>query len=155
MTLRPRLTDRLTGSSTVPSLLVVSDSHVGATLAADLDVAAVTVVTDRDAVAAVAPDGVRTVVGDVTTLKTFAAADADEATVAVLALDHDRRTLLVRQLLRTRFDVEDVVVVLNDPERRVALTDASTSIVCGPTCLAAALGDAVERTLPEPTESHS
>jgi len=152
MTLRTRLTDTLVRSSTTPSLLVVSDSHVGAALAADFDAeTAVTLATDRDAVAAVAPDAVRTVVGDVTTLGTLGAADADEATVAVLALGSDRRTLLVRQLLRTRFGVQDVVALLNDPKRRAALTDHATTVVCGSTCLADALGDAVERTLPAPT----
>jgi len=155
MTLRTRLPDRITGSSTARSLLVVSDTHVGSALAADFDGAAgVTLVTDRDAVATAAPDGVRTIVGDVTTRDVLSAVDADETTIALLALESDRQTLLVRQLLRTRFGVEDVVVLLNDPGRRAALADATTTVICGSTCLAAALGEAVERTLPEPTESH-
>jgi len=156
MTLRTRLTETLARSSTAPRLLVVSDTYAGATLAADFDAAAdVTLVTDRDAVAAATPAGIRTVVGDVTALGTLAPADADEATVAVLALGSDRRTLLVRQLLRTRFGVEDIVALLNDPERRELFADVGTTVVCGSTALSAALGDAVERTLPEPTESHS
>ncbi len=152
MTLRTRLLDRITGSSTTPSLLVISDSHAGVALTAGFDVAPVTLVTDRDTVATAAPDGVSTVVGDVTTHETLATADASEATVAVLALGRDRQTLLARQLLRTRFSVEDIVVLLNNPKRRAALNDAATTVVCGSTCLASALGDAVEQTLPEPTE---
>jgi len=155
MTFRTRLTDTLARSAKAPSLLVVSDTHVGAALAEDFDaVADVTLVTDRDAVVTAAPDGVPTVVGDVTALDTLSRAASDGA-VAVLALARDRRALLVRQLLRTRYGVDDVVVLLNDPARRTALSDPATTVVCGTTCLADALGDAVEGTLTEPTEPHS
>ena len=153
MTLRTRLTDTLARSSTAPSLLVVSDTYVGSALAADFDaVADLALATDRQAVATAAPDGVRTVVGDLTTVETLAA--VSDATVAVLALSRDRRTLLVAQLLRTRFGVDDVVVLLNDPDRGDVFAETAT-VVCGTTRLADALGDAVERTLSEPTESHS
>jgi len=154
MTLRTRLPDRLTSESTAPSLLVVSDSRVGATLAADIDAIDIHLVADCESDVARVPDAVRTTVGDVTTLETLATADADEATAAVLALGSDRRALLVAQLLRTRFGVDDVVALLNDPERHDALTDTGVTVVCASSCLAAALGDAVQTTLSEPS-SHS
>ncbi len=152
MTLRTRLKDTLDRSPTVPSLLVVTDTHAGSTLATEVAATAdVTLLADSERVAARTPDGVRAIVGDVTDRTTLTAADA---TVAVVALRRDRRALLVAQLLRTS-GVDDIVLLLNDPERYDAVTDVATAVVCGSSCLSAALGDAVERMLPEHTESHS
>jgi len=154
MTLRTRLTDTLGRSPASPSLLVVTDSYVGSTLAADVDATGdVHLVTDRAGVAARTPDGVRTTVGDVTDGETLAAGAG--AAVAVVALRRDRRALLVTQLLRTRFETGSLVVLLNDPQRRAAVADIATTVVCGTTCLSAALGAAVEQTLSESTSSHS
>ncbi|MDS0259683.1 hypothetical protein NDI56_09795 [Haloarcula sp. S1CR25-12] len=114
MTLRTRLTDTLARSPSAPSLLVVTDSNVGSTLAAGAG-----------------------------------------AAVAVVALRRDRRASLVAQLLRTRFETGSLVVLLDDPQRREAVADIATTVVCGSTCLSAALGAAVEQTLSEPTSSHS
>ena len=152
MTLRTRLEDALADSS-APSLLVVTDSYVGSTLVADFEsVADVGLVTDSERVAERAPDGVRTDVDDLTTPGTLAV--GAEATVAVVALGRDRQALLVTQLLRTRFDVGAVVVLLDDPERH-DVNDAATHVVCGSSRPSGELGDALERTLPEPSESHS
>lgn len=152
MTLRTRLEDRLARSPAPPPLLVVSDSHVGSTLATEFaTVADVTLLADSDSIASRAPDDVRTIVGDVTDRDTLAAADGG---VAVVALRRDRRALLVAQLLRTH-GVEDVVLLLNDPERHDAVAGVATAVVCASSCLSAALGDAVERTLPERAESHA
>jgi len=152
MTLRTRLEGALAGSS-APSLLVVTDSYVGSTLVADFEsVADVGLVTDSERVAERAPDGVRTDVGDLTTPGTLAV--GAEATVAVVALGRDRQALLVTQLLRTRFDVGAVVVLLDDPERH-DVNDVATHVVCGSSRPSGELGDALERTLPEPSESYS
>lgn len=154
MTLRTHLTDTFARSPTAPSLLVVSDSHVGSTLAADADATAdVHLVTDRASIAARTPDGVRTTVGDVTDGETLAAGAG--AAVAVVALRRDRRALLVTQLLRTRFDTGSLIVLLNDPQRRDAVADIATAVVCASTSLSTELGAALEQTLPEPTESNS
>ncbi|WP_262180340.1 NAD-binding protein [Haloarcula laminariae] len=153
MTLRTRLEGPLAGSP-APSLLVVTDSYVGTTLAADYEsVADVGLVTDSERVAKRAPDGVRTDVGDLTAPETLAA--GSEATVAVVAVGRDRRALLVTQLLRTQFDIGSVVVLLNDPERHDVVDDVATHVVCGSSCLSGELGAALEQTLPEPSESHS
>ena len=122
MTLRTRLEGAL-ASSSAPSLLVVTDSHVGSTLVADFEsVVDVGLVTDSERVAKRAPDGVRTDVGDLTTPRTLA--------------------------------VGAVVVLPNVPERH-AVDDVATHVVCESSRPSGELGDALERTLPEPSESHS
>jgi len=154
MTLQTRLAAAFASSPAPPSLLVVTDSYVGSTLAADFEsVTDVALVTEDEGVAARAPDSVGTEVGDVAAPETLAAGAG--ASVAVVAVRLDRQALLVTQLLRARFDVDAVVVLLNDPERHDILADVATTVVCGSSCLSAELGDAVERTLPEPTESYS
>ncbi|MFC7019272.1 MULTISPECIES: NAD-binding protein [Haloarcula] len=146
MTLRPSLRDALARTTGPPTLLVVSDCHVGSTLASAFDDGAdVRLVTDHEGVAATVRDGVDVTVGDVTALRTLQAADG--ATAAVVALRRDRQAILVTQLLRAHFDVETVVVLLNDPERREAIEDIATAVVCGATSLATELQRAVETTL--------
>ncbi|WP_324664072.1 NAD-binding protein [Haloarcula sediminis] len=155
MTLRTRLEDTLDRSPAAPSLLVVSDSHVGSTLATEFAATADTsLVADSERVAARTPDSVRTIAGDVTDRDTLAAAAVDGA-VAVVALRRDRRALLVAQLLWTHADIRDCILLLNDPQRHDAVADVSTAVVCGSSCLSSALGDAVEQTLSEHTEPHS
>jgi len=152
MTLRTRLTDRLAHAPRSPSLLVVSDCYVGALLVDDLDgTADISLVTDLSRVAGRAPERVQTTVGDLTSVETLAGgADAD---VAVVVLKQDRRALLVSQLLRTKLDIDSLVVVLNDPRRHDLLDGIATDVVCRSTCLSAALSDALARTLPEHVSS--
>jgi len=154
MTLRIPLADTLAQSVTAPALLVVTDGHVGSSLAADiggdLDVR---LVTERAAVADRTPDGVRTAVGDPTERETLAA--VGDVDIAVVALRRDRQALLVAQLLRTRLGVESVVLLLNDPERHDVVEDVATTVVCASSCLSAELGAAIDRTLPDPVSSNS
>ena len=148
MTRIRRLRETLARTAGPPSLLVVSDSHIGTTLAATLAADAdIHLVTDREAVAGAAPDDVCVTVGDVTTLRTFG--DVSDVTAAVVALGTDRQTLLLTQLLRTRSDIESLVVLLNDPTRRAAIADIASTVVCGSATLSAALQREVESILGE------
>ena len=110
----PNVLDRTAGP---PALLVVSDSYLGPTLLSEIEPQdRMQLVTHDAGIAARAPDDVGVTVGDVTATDTLeAAADAD---AAVVSLRTDREALLVTQLLRTRFDIGEVLVVLNDPEHR-------------------------------------
>lgn len=148
MTPRTTIRDTLAQDSGPPRLLIISDNHAGSVLAFEYDASAdVSLVTDHEGVAGQVPDGVRVTVGDVTTLDVLQ--DAADATAAVVALRSDRRALLATQLLRTRFDVDPIVVLLNDPQRRSAIEDIATAVVCVSTCLSAELQQVVETTLPE------
>ncbi|MFC7026528.1 potassium transporter [Halomicroarcula sp. GCM10025324] len=147
MTLRTSLRDALARTAGPPRLAVVSDWHVGAALATAYDSVDVRLVTDHAGVAGQVPDGVRVTVGDLTAVDTLQG--ATDAAAAVVALRSDRRALLVTQLLRTQFDIDSVVVLLNDPQRRDAIADLASAVVCGSTCLATELQRTVETTLGE------
>lgn len=132
----------------LPTILVVSDCHVGSTmvtqLAAHVDVR---LVTDRTIVAQHAPDRVTVEVGDPISIDTLRAAKANEVDIGVVAMTADRRNLLTAQLLRTRFGVDDVTILLNDPQYRDAIDDVATRTICGSSVLASALRTAVESPL--------
>lgn len=152
MTIQTHLEDTIDRPSAETSLLVVSDSHIGSLLTSDIDATGTHLITDNNRVATQTRNSVRTTVGDLTAAKTLKA--GIDATVAVVALQRDRQTLLVAQLLRTQFKIDDIVVLLNDPDRREAFDHIATSIVCVSTCLSVELRDAIEQILPE-SPSHS
>lgn len=152
MKARTRLENTIDRSPEETSLLVVSDSHVGSLLAADIDSVRTHLITDSSTVALQTPDNVRKTVGNVTSAEILGAGAG--ATAAVVALQRDRQALLVAQLLRTRFEIDELLISVNDPQRREAFEDIATTIVCVSTCLSTELGDAVKQTLSEP-RSHS
>ena len=152
MTIRTHSDDTIVRLSAETSLLVVSDSYVGALLTSDTDAEGAHLVTDSDRVAARTPDSVRTTVGNVTAAETLDL--VTDATVAVVALQRDQQTLLVTQLLRKQSEIDTIVILLNDPERREAFEHLANSIVCVPTCLSTELNNTLEQILPE-LPSHS
>lgn len=123
-----------------PGLLIVSDWYLGSTLAAEFDSTDdVTLVASDELIAARAPDYITTVVGDVTMSTTLERADADAVDMAAIGVRADSETLLVAQLLKTRFGVETTVAVGQDPTRHDAISDVATAVVSGSDCLASAL----------------
>jgi Trk K+ transport system NAD-binding subunit len=141
--------DTLARTAGPPALLVVSDSYLGPTLLSEIQPRdGMRLVTHDAGIAARAPTDVDVTVGDVTAVDTLErAADVD---AAVVSLRTDRETLLVTQLLRTRFDIGDVLVVLNDPEHRDTLSDVATVVVSGPETLSTEL----RRTISTAAEPH-
>jgi trk system potassium uptake protein TrkA len=67
---------------------------------------------------------------------------ADASTV-VVATQSDRRNLLIAQLVSARFDVPDVVVLVNAPDRLDAFADAGHDPVCATSVLSDALATSV------------
>ena len=78
---------------------------------------------------------------DITTATALATADVSADDVAVVLAGRDSRTLLVTQLLRTRFGVERVCAVLNDPRNRDAFDIPGVTVVCGAGVVADAVLD--------------
>jgi len=147
MSLRTTLSDALADTSDDGTLLVVSDSHVGSSLAAELASRTdVHLLTDHDGVAGQAPDAVQVTVGDLRSPETLATATG--ATAAVVALRRDRAAVLVTQLLRTHLGLEDIVTVINDPQRHDAFDGLARTTVCGSSVLAAELRRTAESVLP-------
>lgn len=136
MVSRQTLRDTLARGRGPPSVLVVTDRFVGAEIAGELtEIATVGVVTDAESVADRA-DGTTPTVGDVMAAETLAAADATDADGAVVALTCDRQTMLVAQLLRARFGVRQVTVLVDDPELCDAFDGIATATVTEASVLA-------------------
>lgn len=133
---RTRFLSTLDGPAGPPRILLVGDSHAVAVAATELaSEADVCLVTDHEGVAG-RTDDIDVTVGDVTDIETLAAADAAAADSALIALEPDRKTLLVAQLLRARFDVESTTVLVDDPRLREAFEPVASTIVAGGTVLA-------------------
>ncbi|WP_241432598.1 NAD-binding protein [Haloarcula marismortui] len=134
-----------------PSVLVISDRHVGSEVVTTLDRSTnVCLVTDHDGVAGQTPDDTRVVVGDGRERAVLRDAGAQTTDVALISMQTDHGAFLVTQLLRTQFDVETVVVVLNDPQHRPAFESVASEVVCSSQVLATELERAVATTLQTP-----
>ncbi|CQR50598.1 MULTISPECIES: NAD(P)-binding protein [Haloferax] len=85
-------------------------------------------------------DGVR---GDPADVRTLTEADVASASTVVVATASDSRNLLIAQLVRARFDVEHVVVLVNTPDRFEMFADAGHQPVCATSVLSGTLAGAV------------
>lgn len=120
-------------------VFVVGGGHVGHTIATRLAGDGLEVhVLDRsipaDIPVEVTADEVLSLDGEA-----LAVAEADRASAVVVAGRDDAENLLLTQLARTRFDVERIVTVVNDPRRISAFEPLNVEIVDA----AAVLGHAV------------
>jgi Trk K+ transport system NAD-binding subunit len=141
------------------SVLIVGDEFVASRLARALDGLEVTVVTDSPGVAALAadpdvefvlgdrderdhvPETFSVVEGELGSVRTLRQVGADEATAAVVAIERDESALLVTRLLKTTFDVPDVVTLINDPRVDAVIDDVET------VCVTETVGSKVESLL--------
>ncbi|WP_235007216.1 NAD-binding protein [Haloarcula mannanilytica] len=134
-----------------PSVLVISDCHVGSEVVTTLDRDAdACLVTDHDGVAGQTPDDTRVVVGDGRKRAVLRDAGAETTDMALVSMQADHGAFLVTQLLRTQFDVDTVVVVLNDPQHAPAFESVDATVICGSRILATELERAVETTFQTP-----
>lgn len=146
-----RLRERVDDDVDPPSVLVISDCHVGSEVVRTLHRAAnACLVTDHDGVAGQTPEDISVVVGDGRDGAVLRDAGAEQTDLALVSMRTDHCALLVTQLLRTRFDVETVVVVLNDPQNRAAFEPVASTVICGSRVLATELQGAVETALQSP-----
>lgn len=63
----------------------------------------------------------------------------ETASTVIVATTSDSRNLLIAQLVKTRFDTENTVVLVNEPTRIAAIDDGGHDPVCATTVLADAL----------------
>lgn len=119
--------------------LVVGGGHVGRTVASHLsDEYDVTFLSrNRQAVERTERDGTAARHVEEIAANTLGEADAEDASLAVVASPDDGVNLLVAQLLRTRFEVENVVVRVADPEKLDSFDDLDVETVCVPDLLVA------------------
>lgn len=76
---------------------------------------------------------------DPTDVSALDEAGLDSASTVVVATPSDGQNLLVAQLVRVRFDVDRLIVLVNDPDRVGVLADAGHEPLCATTILADAL----------------
>jgi len=120
---------------------VLGGGHLGAALARRLRDAGSTVrLVDerRDG------DDGSAVRGDPGTLAALDAADIHPDATVVVATRDDGRNLRIAQLVRTRFDVDRVRVLVNSPDRYDVFVDVGHEPVCATTALSDALADRSE-----------
>lgn len=118
-------------------VLVVGGGHAGRTVASHLsDEYQVTFVSrNQQAVEAIARDGVTAHHVEEIDGSTLNRVDAEDAALAVVASTEDGVNLLVAQLLRARFGVENVIIQVNDREKLDSFTDLDVEVVCIPDLL--------------------
>ena len=80
--------------------------------------------------------------GDPTDVATLNEAGVSEASTVIVATPSDNRNLLVAQLVRAYFDVPELLVLVNAPDRCDVLAAAGHRPVCATTALSEALVDA-------------
>lgn len=161
MSLRTHRWDRRADDEPIPRSLVLGGGYVGATLANHLGRAADAVVfldAHPRAVEYAEQRGVSAHVADVTSARELDRHADEDADLAVVASESDSTNLLVAQLLRVRFDVERVVVRINDPRNLDSFETLDVETVCASSVLAERFGETlgVEETLDvEETNSDS
>jgi trk system potassium uptake protein TrkA len=98
-----------------------------------------TVVVDES----VDPASTPGVAGDPSKTAVLAETGMDGESTVVVTTPSDSRNLLIAQLVRTRFDVGRVVVLVNDPERLSIFTDAGHEPLCITSTLSETLAEVV------------
>lgn len=123
-------------------ITILGGGHVGVTLAERLHDFGDVVVLDPDSgvVERAESAGVTAHEADVTSAQDLDRRDVDATDLAIVASDDDGSNLLTAQLLRVRFDVGHVVVLVNDPRNVDSFADR-VETVCTTTAVADALGD--------------
>lgn len=134
------------GSSGSQRALVLGGGHVGRTVAThlsgDYDVAFVS--RNRQMVERTTRDGVTAHHADELDAKALAEAGAEGISFAVVASASDAVNLLVAQLLRTRFGVENVVIRVDDSEKLDSFDNLDVETVCVPDLLVAEVSQRLE-----------
>jgi trk system potassium uptake protein TrkA len=79
--------------------------------------------------------------GDPADVRVLEEAEVAAASTVIVATESDSRNLLIAQLVRVRFDVPEVVVVANNPERFDLIVEAGHEAVCATSALSEVVVD--------------
>jgi trk system potassium uptake protein TrkA len=92
--------------------------------------------------------------GDPGDAAVLADAGIDASSVVIVLTPTDSRNLLIAQLVRTRFGVADVFVLVNRPERYDLVAEAGCEPISGTSARSGMLSDSLAETTPT-TDQHS
>jgi Trk K+ transport system NAD-binding subunit len=137
----PRSTDDARSGGAAPAgHFVLGGDHVGVAIAQRLRAAghAVTFV-DEACDAGDGPD----LEADLTDLGRLAESGLETAESVIVGTRSDARNLLVAQLVRTRFGVPRIVVLVNDPELVPVVADADHEPFCVTTALSGTVAERI------------
>lgn len=81
--------------------------------------------------------------GDPTDVRTLEAAGVATASTVVVATESDSRNLLIAQLVRACFDVTNIIMLTNIPDRLDVFREAGHEPVCATSALSDALADTI------------
>ena len=127
------------------STIVIGGDHVGAALATQLRETGPIIFLDNSpqVVDRTSESGVDGYVGDPTSRRDLETT-IDEPTTAIVSTDIDSVNFLVAQHLRTAFDVDRIVIRVNDPHNRDAFEERGFTTVSTADALAAAIEEAID-----------
>jgi len=131
--------------------LIVGGDHVGGRLAIRLADVDTVQYLDDDPVDATEAGVVGREI-DITDRRQLERVGLDDVETVVVASETDSVNLLVSQLIRTSFDVDRVIVRINDPRNRSLFETTGVETVCVVDALARALEAAVVRNTEDPAD---
>lgn len=128
-------------------ILILGGDDVGLTLARQLRNEARSVVlldSDPSIISRAVRNDVTAHAADVTNVQEIGEHDVEEVDVAVVASGSDSANLLAAQLLRVAFDVEHVVVRVNDSRNTDSFENLGFVTVCASSALAESIGRSLD-----------
>lgn len=127
-------------------MLVAGGERVGELLTEQLDSRGETVVfldEESASVERALDSGLTAERIDLTDRRAFEDAGVDSVTTVFVASGSDSRNLLIAQLLAVRFDIDRIIVRVNDPHNHSVFEDIGIEVVSATNVLAAALAETV------------
>ena len=138
--------DEPSDESAVADSYVLGGEHLGASVARRLQARghSVALVDETHE-----PGDVPGLQGDPGDIRVLEAAGVPDASMVIVTTPNDGRNLLIAQLVRAHFDVPEVLVLVNVPDRTDLVADVGHEPVCATTLLSDTIVDSVERTTSE------
>jgi Trk K+ transport system NAD-binding subunit len=129
-------------------VLIIGSGQVGRELAERLEDRGENVVIidrEQDVIEQARRDGLSVYQGDGTDAATLRRAGADNAKIVVTATGDDDTNLLVAQLVSSKFDVEQIITRVNDPDNEEVFADLGVRTISETLSTAWAIDNVIER----------
>lgn len=140
MTSNPTTVDDRTPECEQSAYYVLGGRHLGSAVARRLRADGHTVCVVDEAYDRSETPGLR---GDPADIRALEAAGVGATSTVVVATESDSRNLLIAQLVRANFDVKNIIVLVNVPDRLEMFTEAGHDPVCATSVLSDTLVDTV------------